>query len=786
MIGYYLLPLLFLLLGGDTSAQDMIILNNGDEVSAKITEVGTNEVKYKRVDNLDGPAYVIPKADIFKIKYKKGTSDLMSATTSAPPAKVVTTADAINGNIKQCNCADDLMVRQFSAKAEASMESTSCYSCAILAKYRCAASYCENLSQKQMLETKILAIADVIMSGEGMACCPELLGTPVEWCQRNCHNQKENLSSTSSPTQNVSATAPSYGASTASNHQLNAYESAILDEQLEQEELEFGNALLGVTQDIITNVTGSANPYLSHAGSVMQGDFSGLTNSIAGAISGGGTSGTAGLLGADGSYGLTGGLDALRNFETAQAIGLGVDMANALINALAEEKEQYRREYRELAKLSNDLAGKEIDGKLQRALMGSFIGVEPYNMLNPLYRYDFRNGASLRVEGVMLKLFTALGTVKTLIPVEFPHNSSHYDLQAFDNKAFQYRMNAVLISEKEDKFYIYTGKKAINNHQQGLLDFSTGYVLHTLNGDEIATWSKLLSPSITTVTNSYMEEDRMVSDMCNTCYINFPHYRYFYNFSEKKSLTYDGLYKHNSKVRYVVNNRTARGTNWNVNREFECSPSISPSNRAFWKSDVGICFTWACEYSYTDGNTKGSFVPLYDNGSKLQIATRNEVINQDFMLNEIAGFTFNKNEDLYFVNWNGQLAMLRKGTYNLQSPSFTQELRSAYGPSQVAHYDGTSGRSISSVHGALVLERNSVKPLLNLSPDENWLVYVVHNNLHIISRDLSAVKTYTLAFEPGIMHWAREQGVTTLLIQGLNGYCFPITKKYNFDMLVKG
>ncbi|HNX08064.1 MAG TPA: hypothetical protein PKL96_10805, partial [Bacteroidales bacterium] len=41
------------------NAQDFIIKKNGDELSAKVQEVGTTEIKYKKFDNQDGPTYTI-------------------------------------------------------------------------------------------------------------------------------------------------------------------------------------------------------------------------------------------------------------------------------------------------------------------------------------------------------------------------------------------------------------------------------------------------------------------------------------------------------------------------------------------------------------------------------------------------------------------------------------------------------------------------------------------------------------------------------------------------------
>lgn len=59
-------------------AQDIIILKNGDEISSKITEVNVSDIKYKKVDNLEGPTYSVLKSDIFMIKYKNGSKDIFN------------------------------------------------------------------------------------------------------------------------------------------------------------------------------------------------------------------------------------------------------------------------------------------------------------------------------------------------------------------------------------------------------------------------------------------------------------------------------------------------------------------------------------------------------------------------------------------------------------------------------------------------------------------------------------------------------------------------------------
>lgn len=53
-------------------AQDTIVKTNGDRIPAKITEVGTNAVTYKKWDQIDGPNFVDFKTDIRYVRYSNG------------------------------------------------------------------------------------------------------------------------------------------------------------------------------------------------------------------------------------------------------------------------------------------------------------------------------------------------------------------------------------------------------------------------------------------------------------------------------------------------------------------------------------------------------------------------------------------------------------------------------------------------------------------------------------------------------------------------------------------
>lgn len=82
--------LLLLLMAGQFmagSAKDIIVLNNTSSIEAKILEVTPTEVKYKKLNYLDGPTFVIYKSDIRTITY--GNGDVESFTQKEEKSTVV-------------------------------------------------------------------------------------------------------------------------------------------------------------------------------------------------------------------------------------------------------------------------------------------------------------------------------------------------------------------------------------------------------------------------------------------------------------------------------------------------------------------------------------------------------------------------------------------------------------------------------------------------------------------------------------------------------------------------
>ena len=80
------------------NAQDVILKTNGEEIQAKVQEVGSSEVKYKNFGNKSGPTYTLLKSEIFMITYEGGSKDVfgrgqqtVAVQTSVP--QIATAAD---------------------------------------------------------------------------------------------------------------------------------------------------------------------------------------------------------------------------------------------------------------------------------------------------------------------------------------------------------------------------------------------------------------------------------------------------------------------------------------------------------------------------------------------------------------------------------------------------------------------------------------------------------------------------------------------------------------------
>lgn len=83
----YLLIIAVLCIYGISYSQDNIVLKTGEEISAKVLEIGTSEIKYKKTSNPEGPTYSISKSEVFMIKYENGTKEVINKIESIEQKK---------------------------------------------------------------------------------------------------------------------------------------------------------------------------------------------------------------------------------------------------------------------------------------------------------------------------------------------------------------------------------------------------------------------------------------------------------------------------------------------------------------------------------------------------------------------------------------------------------------------------------------------------------------------------------------------------------------------------
>ncbi len=85
-------------------AQDTITKNNSEKIIAKIIEISSTEVKFKKFDFLDGPTYIEKKSDINFIVYSNGMKEVFKQEpTQKIEIKVADNTDYYGGKPAESN-----------------------------------------------------------------------------------------------------------------------------------------------------------------------------------------------------------------------------------------------------------------------------------------------------------------------------------------------------------------------------------------------------------------------------------------------------------------------------------------------------------------------------------------------------------------------------------------------------------------------------------------------------------------------------------------------------------
>ena len=66
-----------------TYGQDTIIFRDASEIKVKVVDADGSEIKYRKYENLNGPLYSVPRAEVFIIRYENGTKRIITGFDEA-------------------------------------------------------------------------------------------------------------------------------------------------------------------------------------------------------------------------------------------------------------------------------------------------------------------------------------------------------------------------------------------------------------------------------------------------------------------------------------------------------------------------------------------------------------------------------------------------------------------------------------------------------------------------------------------------------------------------------
>lgn len=82
---------------------DILMMENGDEIKCKVLEISSSEIKYKKIELLDGPTYTSSTSKVFMIQFANGTRELIrkdNASFTSEPSKKSQTSTQVSPETK--------------------------------------------------------------------------------------------------------------------------------------------------------------------------------------------------------------------------------------------------------------------------------------------------------------------------------------------------------------------------------------------------------------------------------------------------------------------------------------------------------------------------------------------------------------------------------------------------------------------------------------------------------------------------------------------------------------
>lgn len=75
------------------SAQDVIVKKDGSTIISKVLEIGISEIKYKKIDNQDGPNYSIAISDVLSVNFENGYKESFDNLKKVEERQTIVSSD---------------------------------------------------------------------------------------------------------------------------------------------------------------------------------------------------------------------------------------------------------------------------------------------------------------------------------------------------------------------------------------------------------------------------------------------------------------------------------------------------------------------------------------------------------------------------------------------------------------------------------------------------------------------------------------------------------------------
>lgn len=174
------------------SAKDIIVLKNAEVVEAKILEVSSTEIKYKRLNNLNGPTFSVNISEVSTVVYENGDVESFAKK------------EQVGGNLTEKNAAQGSVSADSKSNVKVKSNSNSgkvLYPISVgrlgyemngklmvrrdleaYLKRNCASAY------NKWMEGRMKSVAGWTFLGCGITCCIVSIATGVRYADSNYTN----------------------------------------------------------------------------------------------------------------------------------------------------------------------------------------------------------------------------------------------------------------------------------------------------------------------------------------------------------------------------------------------------------------------------------------------------------------------------------------------------------------------------------------------------------------------------------------------------------------------